>query len=77
VIRNPGGGFHPLLCGSREKEIQLPVVINRIPYHLAAAEHAGVDYLVTCDDKLLKRARRLGSLVRVVSPLELLEEKDV
>jgi len=31
-IRNPGGGFHPLPCASREKEIRLPVVINRISY---------------------------------------------
>ncbi len=43
--------------------------------HLAAAESAGVDYFVTCDDRLLKRARRLG-FVEAVTPLELLE-KDV
>jgi predicted nucleic acid-binding protein len=42
--------------------------------HLAAAEYAGVDCFVTCDDRLLKRARRIGFPVRVVSPLELLEE---
>jgi predicted nucleic acid-binding protein len=42
--------------------------------HLAAAEHAGVDYFVTCDDRLLRRARRIGFPVRVVSPPELLEE---
>jgi hypothetical protein len=42
--------------------------------HLAAAEHAGVDYFVTCDDRLLRRARRMRFPVRVVSPPELLEE---
>ncbi len=42
--------------------------------HLAAAEHVQVDYFVTCDDKLLRRARRIGSSVMAVSPLELSEE---
>lgn len=43
--------------------------------HLAAAEHAGVDYFVTCDDRLLREARRIG-IVETVTPLELFE-KDV
>lgn len=42
--------------------------------HLAAAEHAAVDYFVTRDDKLLKRARRLEAQVEVVAPLGLFEE---
>ncbi|RMD60006.1 PIN domain-containing protein [Candidatus Parcubacteria bacterium] len=43
--------------------------------HLALAEAGRVDYFCTSDDKLLKRARRLGGiLVKVVSPLELAEE---
>ncbi len=45
--------------------------------HIAAAEYAQVDYFVTCDDKLLRRARRLGSIVRAVSPLELSEESSI
>ncbi len=43
--------------------------------HLATAEAAEVDYFCTTDDKLLKRgkvAARKG--VRVVSPIELIEE---
>lgn len=43
--------------------------------HLAAAEAAEVDYFCTTDDKLIKRgklAARKG--VRVVSPIELIEE---
>jgi predicted nucleic acid-binding protein len=40
--------------------------------HLAAAEYAGVDYFVTCDDKLVRRAA--GAKVAVVSPLDLVEE---
>ena len=40
--------------------------------HLTFAAHAEVEYFGTCDDKLLKRARRLKSLkVAVVSPIEL------
>jgi hypothetical protein len=33
--------------------------------HLACAEVAGADVFVTCDDRLLALARRLGSTVRV------------
>jgi predicted nucleic acid-binding protein len=43
--------------------------------HLAAAELSGSDYFVTCDDKLLRRARRIGLPIPVVSPLELLREE--
>ena len=43
--------------------------------HLALAEAGRVDYFCTSDDKLLKRAKRLGGiLVKVVSPVELAEE---
>ncbi len=43
--------------------------------HLAAAERAEVDYFVTCDDRLLREARRVGT-IETVTPLELFE-KDV
>lgn len=43
--------------------------------HLAVAEYAGVDYFVTCDDKLLRKARSVETTVRVVLPTELLEEE--
>jgi predicted nucleic acid-binding protein len=39
--------------------------------HIAAAESAGVDYFVTCDDKLIRRARRLGSRIEVISPVDI------
>jgi len=43
--------------------------------HLASAEEAGTDYFCTCDDKFLKRAKRISDLkTRAVSPLELIEE---
>jgi len=43
--------------------------------HLASAEAAEVDYFCTCDDKLLKNARRSKAVhITVVSPLELIQE---
>ncbi len=42
--------------------------------HLAAAERAEVDYFVTCDDRLLKEARRIG-VVETVTPLELFDKE--
>ncbi|MFL6202097.1 MAG: type II toxin-antitoxin system VapC family toxin [Thermoanaerobaculia bacterium] len=43
--------------------------------HLASAVHGQADFFCTCDDKLLRRARRVDtSRTRVVSPLELIEE---
>ncbi|RME11203.1 MAG: PIN domain-containing protein [Ardenticatenia bacterium] len=43
--------------------------------HLAMAEAGKVDYFCTCDDQLLKRSKRIQDLkVKVVSPLELVEE---
>lgn len=42
--------------------------------HLASAEIGLADFLCTCDDKFLKRAKSLNDLkVRVVSPIELIE----
>jgi predicted nucleic acid-binding protein len=43
--------------------------------HLAFADWTKADFLCTCDDKFLKKARRLtGLAVKVVSPLELIAE---
>ena len=43
--------------------------------HLAMAEAGAVDYFCTCDDRLLKRARRMRDVqVKVVSPLDLVKE---
>ncbi len=43
--------------------------------HLASAEAAQVEYFCTCDDRLLRRARRTaGWKMKVVSPLELVQE---
>jgi predicted nucleic acid-binding protein len=43
--------------------------------HLASAARTKADYFCTCDDKLLKKSKKLKSLdTRVVSPLELIAE---
>ena len=43
--------------------------------HLASAAQTKADYFCTCDDKLLKKSRKLKNLdTNVVSPLELITE---
>jgi predicted nucleic acid-binding protein len=43
--------------------------------HLACAVEAGADYLCTCDDRFLRRARAVHSgPPKVVNPLELIRE---
>lgn len=43
--------------------------------HLASAESAHADFFCTCDDALLKKAKKTSGLKeKVVSPLELAEE---
>ena len=43
--------------------------------HLASAEAGRADYLCTCDDRFLKRARaEMGLATKVVSPVELIGE---
>ncbi len=46
--------------------------------HIAFASFSEVDYFCTCDDKFLKKAKRLGNLnTKVVSPTELVMELDI
>jgi len=42
--------------------------------HVACAEAAACDCLVTCDDQLIRRSRRLQLAVRVQNPVEYLGE---
>ncbi len=37
--------------------------------HLAFAEQSA-DYLITCDDKFLKRSKRMKTIISVISPIE-------
>ncbi len=60
---------------NRAKEITDAGVMPLDALHLASAEKAQADYFCTCDDKLLKKAKALCKpKLRVVSPVELLEE---
>jgi len=42
--------------------------------HLACAEAGACAYLVTCDDRFIRRARRTDTQVRVKNPVEYLED---
>ncbi len=43
--------------------------------HLALAETGKVDYFCTCDDKLLRNAKRVEDLmVKVMNPVDLIQE---
>ncbi len=55
--------------------LEAEAVLGILALHLALAVEAKVDYLCTCGDKFLKRAKAADTeSVRVVSPLELIEE---
>jgi predicted nucleic acid-binding protein len=43
--------------------------------HLACALHAGADYFVTCDDGLLKQAKRLKLGIEVVNPVDYVRQE--
>lgn len=43
--------------------------------HLACAEAAACDYLLTCDDPMVRRAQRMALTLRVSNPLAYLEEQ--
>ncbi len=60
---------------SRAKDLNAKGMMALDALHLASAESAGADYFCTCDDKLLKKAKRLCATgLKAVSPIELLEE---
>jgi hypothetical protein len=42
--------------------------------HLAAAEIGGADIVLTCDDRMRRRAERLGLTLRVLNPVAYLRE---
>lgn len=42
--------------------------------HLAAAEVGKADYFLTCDDDLIRKARAIGLSVKVLNPVQWIEE---
>ncbi|MCI0525518.1 MAG: nucleic acid-binding protein [Acidobacteria bacterium] len=64
-----------VLAKANHKELNAKGIMALDALHLAAAEAGQADYFCTCDDKLLKKAKRLCSpTIKAVSPIELLEE---
>lgn len=45
--------------------------------HLACADLAQSDFFLTCDDDLIKHARRLTLDIRIMNPVEYIREVDV
>jgi predicted nucleic acid-binding protein len=42
--------------------------------HLACAIHAGADVFLTCDDKLLKQAIRMGVTISILNPVDFIRQ---
>ncbi len=46
--------------------------------HVALAETANADYFCSCDDRLLRKLKRMKDLqIKAMSPLELIEELEI
>lgn len=59
---------------SRARELSDVGVAALDAAHIAAAEAGACDRLLTCDERLIRRARRIGLALRVQNPVEYLEE---
>ncbi len=44
--------------------------------HLAAASYIKADYFLTCDDQLIKRAKRLDIQIKIINPVDYVREKE-
>jgi len=44
--------------------------------HLACAYHGQCKYFLTCDDRLIRRAKRLNLELRIMNPVEYIREVD-
>ncbi len=58
---------------SRASQIESLAITGFDALHIAAAESAGCDYLVTTDDRLLKKSQRHQSLLMVslLNPIDI------
>ena len=59
---------------NRVQELKTHGLTGLDHYHLAFAEAAGVNFLLTTDDRFIKKCERLNSTVKVVNPLNFLPE---
>ena len=60
----------------RASELRDTGVADMDALHIAFAEGQGADCLVTCDGDLLRKVPRLNLHVKVVSPIQFVEELD-
>jgi predicted nucleic acid-binding protein len=58
----------------RAREIAKAGISSLDALHLASAEEGQADVLLTCDDVLVRRSRRLSLALRVLNPMAYLEE---
>jgi predicted nucleic acid-binding protein len=62
---------------ARVAELMTQGVKELDAYHVALAESAGADYLLTTDDRLEAAALRLGVKTKVINPINFLQEYTV
>ena len=49
---------------------QLAALASKDALHIACAFYIKADYFITCDDLLVKRARRLNLEMRIINPID-------
>lgn len=61
----------------RARQIAKSGISSLDALHLASAEEGGADIMLTCDDVLVRRSRRLTLALRVLNPVAYFEEVKV
>ena len=63
---------------SRAAEIMRVGIKSLDALHIALAESGNADYFCTCDDKLLRNAKKVKKLaVKVINPVDLVQELEI
>ena len=63
---------------SRAAEIIRVGIKSLDALHIALAESGNADYFCTCDDKLLRNAKKVKKLaVKVINPVDLVQELEI
>lgn len=56
------------------KEYDLIGIKPRDAIHISCALKSGAEYFVTCDDKILKKAEKLGLNLLILNPIDFIKE---
>lgn len=59
------------------KELELKGIKPRDSMHLACALKGKVEYFLTCDDKLIRKASTLDINIKIINPLRFIEDMEV